>query len=396
MTAYRLTYAIARVLIGGMFIYTGIIHGLDPHGFSQAILAYQILPVWSINIFALCLPWIELLAGLAIATGIFIRGGALAASGMLIVFAIALAVSLYRGLDISCGCFTTSPEAARISWIYLVRDFSLLIVAVFIFQHPVLARGKQCAVPSSTRAKALMPVLVAFAVAGIFLFQHLTRDPCEGVTMDTIRGHKHFVAPIYLGQRPVNGLCEVLIKTENNIVPVYVGDTFVIAGAMFQDRKDITGEGLQRIISRNFQTLRHDVDRAVAFRYTPPGPIRHTLYLFASPTCPHCEEILEQIRPVLDENRTELRVLFKASGTAEALAIEAVCKKVNLESYLSRHWMSPAGTQHSTCKEGVEILDRSNELSRRLNITRVPTFFTERGLMLVGARLPALRALLKD
>jgi thiol:disulfide interchange protein DsbC len=179
-------------------------------------------------------------------------------------------------------------------------------------------------------------------------------------------------------------------------VPVYLGDTFVIAGGMFQDRKDITGEGLKRITSQKFLALRHDIDQAVAFRYIPSGPVKHVLYLFASPTCAHCEELLGRIKPLLDETRTDLRVLFIANGMAEKLAIEAICCKVDLETYLAKQWMRPIGAELLTCADGVAMLRRSNNLSHRIGITWVPTVFTDKGVMLEGPQLTTLKAMLQE
>lgn len=394
MTAYRLTYAIAKVLIGGVFIYTGIIHSLDPHGFAQAILAYQILPAWSINFFALCLPWVELLAGLAIATGIFVRGGALAVIGMLSVFSIALVAALYHGLDISCGCFSTSPDAAQISWLYLVRDIALLAPAFFIFQHPWLA-GKAHRSPS-TLEKLLVPVLVMIIVAGIFLFQALTRDPCEGVYLDRIAKHMDLPSAALASKRPIGGLCEVLVKTGKGMIPIYVGDTFIITGEMFRDKKNITMEGFSRIKAKNFLALRGEAEKAVAFSYRPAGPIAHTLYLFASPTCPHCEEVLGQIKPLLETTHTELKVLFMAKAQAKALAVSAVCQTIDLDIYLSKTWISPQDKPQRTCAVGLETVKRSNALADKLGINQVPTFYTAQGQMLVGADMQTLRRLLKD
>lgn len=147
MKTYRIAHGLARILIGGIFIYTGIIHIADPEGFAQAVRAYQFLPDWLINAFALILPWVEVLAGVSVATGIFIQGGAMATSGMLLAFIIALAVSLYRGLDISCGCFTTSPDAQRISWAYLIRDSILLLASVIIFS-PRFRESRKTAIKS--------------------------------------------------------------------------------------------------------------------------------------------------------------------------------------------------------------------------------------------------------
>ena len=397
MNAYRITHGLARILIGVVFIYTGLIHIADPSGFIETVAAYRILPSWSVNVFALMLPWVELLAGLAVATGIGLSGGALAAAGMLVAFLIALSLSLYRGLDISCGCFSTSPEAEQISWIYLARDIALLLVAVFIFLSPLPARAKPRALRSATKDRALVFALVVFGVAGIFLFQRLTRDPCEGVSLASVNRHKQFTAPLMLSRRPVNGLCEVLIRTGNQIVPVYLGDTFVIAGGMFQDRRDISGQGLQLMASRRFQALRRDIDQAVAFRYTPPGPVKHVLYLFASPTCPYCEDLLGRIRPLMDETGTELRVLFRArGGAAQTLAIAALCRKVDLETYLSKQWMPPEGAAPDICEEGKARLAQSNDLSQSLGVTRVPTVFTAQGLMLEGPQWTTLKSLLRN
>jgi len=396
MNTSRIAYGLACILIGVIFIYTGLIHIADPAGFAAAVAAYRILPSFSVNAFALLLPWMELLAGLAIATGIGREGGALAAVGMLTAFLIALSVSLYRGLDISCGCFSTSAEADKISWLYLVRDLALLLVAVFIFLHPWMARGKSRTLQGATKDRIAVLLLVASCVAGMFLFQHLTRDPCEGVSLASISRHKQFKAPVVLGKRPVNGLCEVMLKTENHIVPVYLGDGFVIAGGMFQDRRDITGEGLKLITSQKFLSLKSDIDRAVAFRYTPSGPARQVLYLFASPTCPYCEELLAQIRPLLDETRTELRVLLTARGEASALAVAALCRKVDLEAYLAKQWMPPKGTALPACGEGQDRLERANDLRRRLDVSAVPTVFTAQGLMLKGPQLDTIRALLQE
>jgi uncharacterized membrane protein YphA (DoxX/SURF4 family) len=131
-------YIAARIFIGGMFIYTGIIHILDPVGFAKAITNYQLLPFFSINIFAIILPWTELLAGIAILINRLEKGGSLITSLMLAAFTVALAISLYRGLSISCGCFSTNPEAEKISWLYLIRDSVLFLISAGIFLYSAI------------------------------------------------------------------------------------------------------------------------------------------------------------------------------------------------------------------------------------------------------------------
>ncbi|MGO9146612.1 MAG: MauE/DoxX family redox-associated membrane protein [Desulfomonilia bacterium] len=131
ISAY-LSYAF-RVVLGAMFLYTGVVHFLDPKGFAEAVANYRILPVVLVNPFSVGLPFVEMITGIALLLGTFIPGSLLIISGLLFMFALALGIALFHGLDISCGCFTTTKEAQRISWIYLVRDLSLLAITVFIF-----------------------------------------------------------------------------------------------------------------------------------------------------------------------------------------------------------------------------------------------------------------------
>ncbi len=143
MSLKRIIYFLARLVIGGMFIYTGITHWSDPAAFAKAIDAYRILPNgFLVNLAALSMPPIEIVAGFCVVSGIFIGGGSLAISGMLLIFAAALCASLMRGLDISCGCFTTDPNAARITWWYMLRDVSLLLVSLGILIYPAIGKDE--------------------------------------------------------------------------------------------------------------------------------------------------------------------------------------------------------------------------------------------------------------
>jgi hypothetical protein len=85
-----------------------------------------------INPLAICLPWIEVMAGAGLIAGIMISGGALVVSGMLVIFAVAIGIDLMRGLNIACGCFSTSAGAEPITWLYVVRDILLLGMGIHI------------------------------------------------------------------------------------------------------------------------------------------------------------------------------------------------------------------------------------------------------------------------
>jgi putative oxidoreductase len=121
-----------RLFLGCLFLYAGLIKIVDPVGFAHALYNYHILPPWMINPLAILLPWIEVMAGASLLAGIMLLGGALVVSGLLAIFAVVLGISLMRGLDIACGCFSTSAGAEPITWLYLVRDLILLGMGVHI------------------------------------------------------------------------------------------------------------------------------------------------------------------------------------------------------------------------------------------------------------------------
>ena len=93
------------LIIGGIFIYAGLIKAMDPVAFAHDIDNYKILP-WSLAVrLAFYLPWLEMLCGLALILHFFYRGGLLILSGLTFVFIAASVISRARGLDITCGCF---------------------------------------------------------------------------------------------------------------------------------------------------------------------------------------------------------------------------------------------------------------------------------------------------
>ncbi|MDT3696715.1 MAG: MauE/DoxX family redox-associated membrane protein [Ignavibacterium sp.] len=96
---------IIRIIIGFIFVYASIEKISDPEGFSMSISNYRLLPVAIVNLFAITLPWIELAAGLLLLFGILVKENSSIILFFLSVFTIAIIISLFRGLNIECGCF---------------------------------------------------------------------------------------------------------------------------------------------------------------------------------------------------------------------------------------------------------------------------------------------------
>lgn len=124
----------AHLIVGGIFIYAGFIKIIDVPGFAKSIYHYQLVPDLVINVSAILLPWLEVFTGAAL---IFIprmrRGAAAWIFLMLVVFTGAVIISILRGLDISCGCLSTGPEASRIGWRKVIENAGLLLLTTLAY-----------------------------------------------------------------------------------------------------------------------------------------------------------------------------------------------------------------------------------------------------------------------
>ncbi|HMA97671.1 MAG TPA: MauE/DoxX family redox-associated membrane protein [Polyangiaceae bacterium] len=107
---------------------------LHPESFALDVATYQLLPRYAVHLFAIFIPWLELVVGVCLLIGFRVRAAALLVWTMLLSFTIALGWALYLGLDMSCGCFASQSAAGgdAISWRTLVRDLSWLALASYV------------------------------------------------------------------------------------------------------------------------------------------------------------------------------------------------------------------------------------------------------------------------
>ena len=122
---------IFRIVLAFVFIYAGIEKIADPAGFSDSIHNYKILPLFTVNIFAIILPWTEFIAGLFLLFGIKVKENSFIISVLLAVFIIAIFISLLRGLNIDCGCFGT-VNGSKVGAYKIVEDLVLLIMGILL------------------------------------------------------------------------------------------------------------------------------------------------------------------------------------------------------------------------------------------------------------------------
>jgi uncharacterized membrane protein YphA (DoxX/SURF4 family) len=137
----RFAVLAARWFIAAIFIYASAYKIPHPAAFAKDIYNYQILPDALINLTALVLPWLELLLGLCLLTGIWLPGAVITANGLLVLFLASFVFNLSRGLDVNCGCFGSGSDTPAMSagW-YLARDTLFLAVGIFLFYTVFLQR----------------------------------------------------------------------------------------------------------------------------------------------------------------------------------------------------------------------------------------------------------------
>lgn len=98
----------AQIIAGLIFLAAALPKIADLAGFAGSVHNFHLeplIPVGATNVFALTIPWVELIAGLALVAGVRPRAGAYVYTALLMVFTIAVVAALGRGLSFECGCF---------------------------------------------------------------------------------------------------------------------------------------------------------------------------------------------------------------------------------------------------------------------------------------------------
>jgi hypothetical protein len=125
---------VSRLIVAAVFIIAAAPKILHPHEFAIAVFRYQLAPYWSVNLAAVFFPWIELVTGVALLCAPRLRdAAAVIIFGMLAVFTTAIGIALYRGIDISCGCFSVNPHAGAIGILNILRNLVLMALTVVAF-----------------------------------------------------------------------------------------------------------------------------------------------------------------------------------------------------------------------------------------------------------------------
>lgn len=139
---HRWFLLILRVVLGGVFVYSGALKLGNPLAFADSIATFQLLPPQLINVVALALPPFEMIVGAMLLFGIFQRQAAFALLILTVAFMIFLLQAIARGLEVDCGCFGAGKPSAWSAWISLGRDIFLIAGSVWLYVVASIRKGE--------------------------------------------------------------------------------------------------------------------------------------------------------------------------------------------------------------------------------------------------------------
>lgn len=124
----------ARWILGLTFIYASYSKILLPADFAKIIYGYDLFPHALINLVAIILPFLELVAALALILGVYPRSAVTIVNALLVAFIILLSINLIRGHEFDCGCFTAQKSGNKVSsHTTIIRDIFYLALGLQVY-----------------------------------------------------------------------------------------------------------------------------------------------------------------------------------------------------------------------------------------------------------------------
>lgn len=126
---------VSRILIGLLFIFAAVPKIADPALFAKEIGNYGIIPFFFLNIMSLTLPWVELICGIFLMSGLRLKTSSAISIFLYTIFTLAVAIALIKGLSIKCGCHT-KITADNVGIRKIIENCGLLLLCIYIFFYP--------------------------------------------------------------------------------------------------------------------------------------------------------------------------------------------------------------------------------------------------------------------
>ena len=138
-----LAAVVARLILGGLFVYLGLGKALHPVEFLKLVRQYDLVQNHNLlNALAAMLPWIEVFCGVLLVSGIAVRGTALTMFAMLVPFTFTVAIRAWHihalqsiplcAVKFDCGCGLGEVLICR----KVLENSVLMLIAIWLTVKP--------------------------------------------------------------------------------------------------------------------------------------------------------------------------------------------------------------------------------------------------------------------
>lgn len=130
---------VARLVVGGVWLWAGMLKVTEPEASVTAVRAYQLLSPSLAEVVGRVLPMLEIVLGACLVVGLLTRFAGGLSALLQLAFIVGIASVWARGISINCGCFGDGgPDPDAIShypW-EIARDVGLLALSLFLAWRP--------------------------------------------------------------------------------------------------------------------------------------------------------------------------------------------------------------------------------------------------------------------
>jgi len=217
---------------------------------------------------------------------------------------------------------------------------------------------------------------------------------CDEVSLSSLRDHLPLL-PLdakIISKNEKYGLCEVVLRDDNQYVILYATKDFVLFGDMIRHGKSETQELFAKLKKEKFRKLRKELDKVVAATYKPVKKPRAVLYFISDPDCPYCNAVKGKVKELADKYGLEVKLVWfplPMHKEAQSKAESFICSRKSFSDYLKDDY------GNKSCRAGRKKIERAKELIRELGFSGTPTFILDDGTEIVGANVKALESAIK-
>ena len=126
---------LARLVVGGVWLWAGLLKIADPAASVTAVRGYQLLTASTAEVVGRVLPTVEVALGAMLLLGLLHRVSGLLSALLQLAFIAGIASVWARGIAIDCGCFGDggpNPDAfSQYPW-EIARDVGLLLASLLV------------------------------------------------------------------------------------------------------------------------------------------------------------------------------------------------------------------------------------------------------------------------